>query len=218
MYNPTILKLLTKMEEAIRLINERTATIQNVNDFLTTPGGVMRRDSVITVLVGLGGAVNSIDKQTKGGYLKIYPSIPWQQIIGMRNVLAHEYFDVDTDIIFKTVKEDIPELSKILTVMKDDMLKEKNIYDSLVTAIINRASDCSAKTFDDETKEKMLNYLAKNAKNTIEKKEIVSTIWKDADVILSENRIEQEWRNDTKEELFELAEGKVRDQSQGWKW
>jgi len=42
MYNPTILKLLTKMETAIRLINERTAPIQCVNDFLTTPGGVMR--------------------------------------------------------------------------------------------------------------------------------------------------------------------------------
>jgi len=179
------------METAIRLINERTAPIQCVNDFLTTPGGVMRRDSVITVLVGLGGAVNSIDKQTNGEYLKSYPDIPWQQIIGMRNVLAHEYFDVDTDMIFKTVKDDIPELSKCLTLMKDNMLEEKKTYDSLVTAVINRASDRSAKAFDDETRKKILNYLTKNANNTDERIKIVTILWKDADETLSENGINQ---------------------------
>lgn len=205
------------MEEAIRLINERTAPIQCVNDFLTTPGGVMRRDSVITVLVGLGGAVNSIDKQTNGEYLKSYPNIPWQQIIGMRNVLAHEYFDVDTDIIFKTVKEDIPELSKVLTLMKDDMLEEKKTYGSLVTAIITRASDGSANAFDIETQKIILNYLTKNANSPNERIKIVSNLWNDADITLLENRVNQAWCNDAHKELLELAEGKTRKTSNGLK-
>lgn len=218
MYNPNIYKLLTKMEEAIRLINERTAPIHTVNDFLTTPGGVMRRDSVITVLVGLGGAVNSIDKQTKGEYLKNYPNIPWQQIVGMRNVLAHEYFDVDTDVIFKSVKEDIPELSKVLAQMKADMQKEKTQYDNIIPIIINRASDSSAKAFDLENKKKIENYLTTHAKTIDEKIKIVTKLWQEADRVLSENKIEKAWRDDTKEELLDLAKGIERTNGQGWKW
>ncbi len=44
--------------------------------------------------------------------------IPWQNIIGMRNRLIHAYFDIDLDILWKTVTEDLPpliaELEKIV--------------------------------------------------------------------------------------------------------
>ncbi|MCU0845837.1 MAG: DUF86 domain-containing protein [Spirochaetes bacterium] len=39
-----------------------------------------------------------------------HPEIDWQAIIGMRNVIAHGYFSVDPDIVWKTVREDIPAL------------------------------------------------------------------------------------------------------------
>jgi uncharacterized protein with HEPN domain len=36
--------------------------------------------------------------------------IPWPKIIGMRNVLAHGYFDIDTDIVWQAVTNDVPAL------------------------------------------------------------------------------------------------------------
>lgn len=36
--------------------------------------------------------------------------IPWYQMQGMRNLLTHEYFGVDTDVLWKTVREDLPAL------------------------------------------------------------------------------------------------------------
>ena len=39
-----------------------------------------------------------------------FPSIPFPQIVSMRNRLIHAYFDVDLDIVFTTVKEDLPSL------------------------------------------------------------------------------------------------------------
>ena len=38
------------------------------------------------------------------------PTIPWADIIGMRHRLVHAYFDINLDILWQTVKEDLPEL------------------------------------------------------------------------------------------------------------
>jgi len=38
------------------------------------------------------------------------PQIPWPNIIGMRNRLIHAYFDINLDILWKTVIEDLPSL------------------------------------------------------------------------------------------------------------
>jgi uncharacterized protein with HEPN domain len=38
------------------------------------------------------------------------PSIPWSQIIGMRNILVHTYFDIDIDVVWNAVRRDIPAL------------------------------------------------------------------------------------------------------------
>jgi uncharacterized protein with HEPN domain len=38
------------------------------------------------------------------------PEIPWRSVIGMRNRIVHAYFDVDPDMVWRTVTEDLPEL------------------------------------------------------------------------------------------------------------
>lgn len=38
------------------------------------------------------------------------PEIPWTKIIGMRNVLVHDYFDIDTDIVWDAATRDVPQL------------------------------------------------------------------------------------------------------------
>jgi uncharacterized protein with HEPN domain len=40
----------------------------------------------------------------------VAPQIPWPKIIGMRNVLVHGYFDIDTDIVWQAVASDVPVL------------------------------------------------------------------------------------------------------------
>ncbi len=43
-----------------------------------------------------------------------HPDVPWSEIIGMRNVLVHEYFGVDTEEIWATIQHDLPELKQKL--------------------------------------------------------------------------------------------------------
>ena len=39
--------------------------------------------------------------------------IPWDQIVGMRNILVHEYFTIDLDEIWSTVEKDLPKLKRL---------------------------------------------------------------------------------------------------------
>jgi len=40
------------------------------------------------------------------------PDVPWRAIVGMRNRLVHGYFDIDTDLLWSTVNDDLPVLAQ----------------------------------------------------------------------------------------------------------
>jgi uncharacterized protein with HEPN domain len=50
---------------------------------------------------------------------KRYPQIPWGKIVGMRNILTHDYPETDTEIIWKTAKKRLPELKVVISEMID---------------------------------------------------------------------------------------------------
>ena len=45
-----------------------------------------------------------------GDLLAERPEIPWADVIGLRNHIAHGYFNIDEDIVFDVVKNDLPDL------------------------------------------------------------------------------------------------------------
>jgi uncharacterized protein with HEPN domain len=47
-------------------------------------------------------------------YKEDHPQIPWAQIVGMRHRLVHEYFRVETDIVWEVVESDIPALIPLI--------------------------------------------------------------------------------------------------------
>lgn len=67
--------------------------------------------AVIRSIEIIGEAAAKLSKK----YKEEHSSVPWDQIVGMRNHLIHVYFDVDHKTIWKTLQEDIPELIETTT-------------------------------------------------------------------------------------------------------
>jgi uncharacterized protein with HEPN domain len=70
----------------------------------------MQIDAVVRELEIIGKAANNVSElfQTK------HSDIPWSQMVGMRNRLIHEYFGVNTKIIWETCQSDLKEIKKFI--------------------------------------------------------------------------------------------------------
>ena len=67
----------------------------------------------------IGEAVKNLSDELKNQY----PNVPFKLVAGMRDKLIHDYFGVDYEIVFKTIKTKIPEF-------KEEMLKINNDFEN----------------------------------------------------------------------------------------
>jgi uncharacterized protein with HEPN domain len=55
---------------------------------------------------------------------KQYPNIPWRQIVGLRNMLVHEYFGVDINIVWDVIRNELPPFLITINEMIDVLEEE----------------------------------------------------------------------------------------------
>jgi uncharacterized protein with HEPN domain len=67
-----------------------------------------KQDAVIRRLEVIGEAANRLTDDFRSHY----PEIPWSAIVGLRNVLIHEYDTIDLGRIWETIVKNIPELER----------------------------------------------------------------------------------------------------------
>jgi uncharacterized protein with HEPN domain len=78
-----------------------------------------KQDAVIRSLEVVGEAVRRLSDQTKAAM----PEIPWEKFRGMRNILIHQYDNVDLDLVYDTVNQDLPLLERTIRIFLDRMEK-----------------------------------------------------------------------------------------------
>ena len=118
---PTVWHTLNKIELAITRLQERTSAICSVNDFLLTPSGMEKLDAACMVLIAIGESIKNLDKITDGQLLPTYPAIPWKRVMGMRDVIAHHYFDVDAEVVYGVIAKEIEPLKAAIAYFKEQI-------------------------------------------------------------------------------------------------
>jgi len=101
-------------------ILESGAAIQSYVQGMTFDAFAQNRmccSAVIREFEIIGEAVGKLPAAMKDGY----PGIPWQDVKDFRNLLAHEYFGIDLEIVWNTVRNDLPMLMDAVQKMVRDL-------------------------------------------------------------------------------------------------
>ena len=85
-------------------------SLTDVRDFHATPEGVKTLAADCMLIEAIGEGMKQIDERTKGTLLPSRSEIPWKAVKGMRDRIAHGYFDINSDFVWDVIKNDLPPL------------------------------------------------------------------------------------------------------------
>ncbi len=76
-------------------------------------------------LIIIGEAVTKV-MDGYGEFAQAHEQIPWRNMRGMRNRIAHGYFDINLDVVWDTVQSALPELLRQLHAVRQDANDDRN--------------------------------------------------------------------------------------------
>lgn len=65
----------------------------------------------------IGEACRSLPKE----FQDRFPKVPWRQIVGMRNIVVHHYFDIDVEAVWAVVQKDLPDLKRKIAAIREQL-------------------------------------------------------------------------------------------------
>ena len=105
---------LNSIEETISQLREWNKNICSSDDYYSSPTGTQLLAANCTLITAIGEGINRVNRILPDFLQLNFPKIPWRAIIGMRNHIAHGYFELDADIIFEAIRNDIPSLQSVI--------------------------------------------------------------------------------------------------------
>lgn len=92
--------------ESINLIQEWSKDRTTVDDFMTSPTGVMAFNAIVMRLQVIGEHVGKLLKE-QSKPLEKFKAIPWLAIYDLRNIISHEYSNIDEEIILSILQKEL---------------------------------------------------------------------------------------------------------------
>ena len=91
-----------------------------------SPAGMERLESTCMLLIAIGESIKGVDKITSKELLPLYPEVDWKGAMGIRDIIAHHYFELDAEVVFDVVKNEFPNLLQTIRRMINDLEATKN--------------------------------------------------------------------------------------------
>lgn len=107
--------------ESIEVIEERCKDYTDVEIVLQTPWGMTVLDACVMRLQVIGETIKAIDDKTSHTLLSAYPQVAWRKVIGLRNIISHEYANIDYDITWTVIRKYLPSLKATIQLVKQEI-------------------------------------------------------------------------------------------------
>lgn len=105
---------LDQIRTAIAQLKEWNEGVNSADDYYLSSDGMQKLAANCMLIEAIGEGIKRVDKISKGELLVERPEIPWTDVMGIRDHIAHGYFDIDGDIIFATIKNDLNALQEAI--------------------------------------------------------------------------------------------------------
>lgn len=112
---------LKRIASTIERIIDNSKSIDDSQYYLLFPAGMERLESTCMLLLAIGESIKGIDKMTQKQLLSNYPEVDWKGVMGIRDIIAHHYFDIDESIVFDVVKNKLPGMLETINKMIDEI-------------------------------------------------------------------------------------------------
>ena len=101
---------LMNIQKAISMLLEWNKDVESVDEWLNSQLGMQRLAGNAMMIEVVGEEVKKVEKRLGMEFLNQRPEIPWREIMGMRNHIAHGYFDINEEYVFSVIKNDLAPL------------------------------------------------------------------------------------------------------------
>ena len=105
-----VLVIIQQIENAIGQLKDWNANIETAEDYYLSPDGMQKLAASCMLIEAIGEGIHQIDSLTEGKLLPERPEIPWEDVVGIRNHIAHGYFDIDGEVVLMVVQQDLDPL------------------------------------------------------------------------------------------------------------
>ncbi len=106
--------ILGQVLQSSKTIMVRFKSVRTADDFTSTPAGMEKFDSICMQLITIGESLKKLDKVTNDELLPNYPEIEWKKVKGLRDIISHQYFDVNAEAIFDVCEVKLPDLIGVI--------------------------------------------------------------------------------------------------------
>ncbi len=117
-------EILKQILIATEKVLNRFKPVNTVDFFTDSPQGMEKLDSICMLLIAIGESLKNIDKITNGSLLTAYPKINWKGAKAMRDIISHQYFSIDAEVIFNVCDKNIEELQNTISEILTDLGKQ----------------------------------------------------------------------------------------------
>ena len=95
------------IKRAIVMLQEWNKEVESPDEWLSSTDGMQKLAGNAMMIEVIGEEVKKLEKRLGMDFLNQRPEIPWREIMGMRNHIAHGYFDINEEYVFSVIKNDL---------------------------------------------------------------------------------------------------------------